>query len=166
MNEVRNIAATEAICRAVSTGDLQTVLAHLDSDVRVTYYGTEKIPYAGDYRGIEEAVTFLDKVGQAIEIIEMAPWKFIAQGDDLATCTFATSRTPPSPWTRSAHESNGRPRGLHVRRQLRDNGPRGVRQDPDGVVVVASDEVLADQLRGVRNAVTLCPSGALRLVPE
>lgn len=85
MNEARNIAATEAIYRAVPAGDLDTVLAHLDSDVRITYYGTEKIPYAGDYQGIEEAVTFLAKVGEAIEITEMQPWKFIAQGDDLAT---------------------------------------------------------------------------------
>lgn len=85
MNESRNIAATEAIYRAVPLGDLPTVLAHLDSDVRISYYGTARIPYAGDYHGIEEAITFLDKVGQAIEIIEMAPWKFIAQGDDLAT---------------------------------------------------------------------------------
>lgn len=85
MNEGRNIAATEAIYRAVPAGDLPTVLAHLDSEVRITYYGTDKIPYAGDYRGIEEALTFLDKVGQAIEIVEMSPWKFIAQGDDLAT---------------------------------------------------------------------------------
>ncbi len=85
MNEGRNIAATEAIYRAVPMGDLPTVLAHLDSEVRITYYGTEKIPYAGEYRGIEDAVTFLARVGEAIEIIEMQPWKFIAQGDDLAT---------------------------------------------------------------------------------
>ncbi|ORW81304.1 polyketide cyclase [Mycobacterium riyadhense] len=66
-------------------GDLSTVLAHLDPDVRITYYGTEQIPYAGDYRGIDGAMTFLANVGEAIEIVEMEPWKFIAQGDDLAT---------------------------------------------------------------------------------
>ncbi|OBI84413.1 polyketide cyclase [Mycobacterium asiaticum] len=66
-------------------GDLQTVLAHLDPEVRITYYGTEKIPYAGDYRGIDGAMTFLARVGETVEILEMAPWKFIAQGDDLAT---------------------------------------------------------------------------------
>ncbi|ABL05157.1 nuclear transport factor 2 family protein [Mycobacterium ulcerans] len=70
---------------AVPAGDLDTALHHLDPDVRITYYGTEKIPYAGDYRGIDEAMTFFAKVGQAIEIVEMEPWKFIAQGDDLAT---------------------------------------------------------------------------------
>jgi ketosteroid isomerase-like protein len=84
MNEKRNIAATKAIYAAVPTGDLHTALANLDPDVRITYYGTEKIPYAGDFRGIEEATTFFARVGEAIEIVEMEPWKFIAQGDDLA----------------------------------------------------------------------------------
>jgi len=83
--ESRNIEATKAIYTAVPAGDLPTALAHLDPDVRITYYGTENIPYAGDYRGIEEALTFFTKVGQTIAIVEMESWKFIAQGDDLAT---------------------------------------------------------------------------------
>lgn len=85
MSEIRNIEATKAIYAAVPAGDLDTALTHLDRDVRITYYGTERIPYAGDYRGIAEATTFFGLVGQAIEIIEMEAWKFIAQGDDLAT---------------------------------------------------------------------------------
>ncbi|KUH68033.1 polyketide cyclase [Mycolicibacterium novocastrense] len=82
--EARNIAATKAIYTAVLAGDLNTALRHLDPDVRITYYGTEAIPYAGDYHGIAEAMTFFTRVGQSIEIVEMEPWKFIAQGDDLA----------------------------------------------------------------------------------
>ena len=35
--------------------------------------------------GIDEAVTFFTKVGQTIAITEMEAWKFIEQGDDLAT---------------------------------------------------------------------------------
>ncbi|ODR00741.1 polyketide cyclase [Mycobacterium intermedium] len=66
-------------------GDVDTVLKHLDPEVRITYYGTEQIPYAGDYRGVEQALTFLATVGQTVEVLEMEPWKFIAQGDDLAT---------------------------------------------------------------------------------
>lgn len=84
-NESRNIEATLAIYAAVPDGDLQTALDHLDPEVRITYYGTDEIPYAGDYHGIDEAVTFFTKVGQAIAIIEMEAWKFIEQGDDLAT---------------------------------------------------------------------------------
>ncbi|MEE6138176.1 (4Fe-4S)-binding protein [Mycobacterium sp. 050128] len=40
-------------------------------------------------------------------------------------------------------------------------------QDDDGVVLLVSDEVAdTDLARRVRNAVNLCPSGALQLVPE
>ena len=85
MNESRNIEATRAIYAAVPAGDLSTALRHLDPDVRITYYGTDEIPYAGDYFGIDQATTFFTTVGQAIEIVEMEPWKFIADGDDLAT---------------------------------------------------------------------------------
>ncbi|CAM3110210.1 polyketide cyclase [Mycobacterium intermedium] len=81
----RNIEATRAIYAAVPAGDVDTVLKHLDPEVRITYYGTEQIPYAGDYRGVEQALTFLATVGQTVEVLEMEPWKFIAQGDDLAT---------------------------------------------------------------------------------
>ena len=36
-------------------------------------------------------------------------------------------------------------------------------QDDDGIVVVSDPEVPADEFHRVRRAVTLCPSGALRL---
>ncbi|WP_370330925.1 nuclear transport factor 2 family protein [Mycolicibacterium hippocampi] len=80
----RNIDATEAIYAAIPAGDLDGALVHLDPEIRITYYGTPAIPYAGDYRGIDEALTFFSRVGTAIEIVEMQAWKFIAEGDDLA----------------------------------------------------------------------------------
>lgn len=83
--EARNIAATQAVYTAVPAGDLDTALAYLDPEVRITYYGTSQIPYAGDYRGIDQAMTFFTRVGASIEIVEMQAWKFIAHGDDLAT---------------------------------------------------------------------------------
>jgi hypothetical protein len=83
--ESRNIATTQAIYTAVPSGDLQTALDLLDPEVRITYYGTEEIPYAGDYRGFDEAVTFFTRVGSSIAITAMEAWKFIAQGDELAS---------------------------------------------------------------------------------
>ncbi len=47
------------------------IVAYCDPDVRITYYGTEIVPYAGDYRGIDEATMFCTKVGQNIEIVEI-----------------------------------------------------------------------------------------------
>lgn len=80
----RNVAVTEAIYAAVPAGDLETAVGLLDPQIRITYYGTPAIPYAGDYHGIERAVEFFSIVGTHIEIVEMRAWKFIAQGDDLA----------------------------------------------------------------------------------
>ncbi len=84
-DEATNIATTKAIYAAVPAGDLQTALDLLDPEVRITYYGTDGIPYAGDYRGFDEAVKFFTRVGESIAITEMEAWKFIAQGDELAT---------------------------------------------------------------------------------
>ncbi|OBF17594.1 polyketide cyclase [Mycobacterium sp. ACS4331] len=65
-------------------GDLDSALGLLDPQIRITYYGTDAIPYAGDYRGVDEAVKFFTAVGTSIEIVDMQAWKFIAQGDELA----------------------------------------------------------------------------------
>ena len=39
-------------------------------------------------------------------------------------------------------------------------------QDDDGIVVLASDHVAAGEENAVRNAVRMCPSGALRIVGD
>ena len=39
-------------------------------------------------------------------------------------------------------------------------------QDDDGIVVLASDQVPAADENVVRNAVRMCPSGALRIVAD
>lgn len=83
--ESRNIAATKAIYAAIPAGDLDGALAHLDPEIRITYQGTDAIPYAGDHRGLAAAVEFFTIVGNNIEIVEMEVWRFIADGDDLAT---------------------------------------------------------------------------------
>ena len=83
--EATNIEATKAIYAAVPAGDLEGALALMDPEIRITYYGTDVIPYAGDYRGMEQAIEFFTRVGTNIEIVEMEAWKFIAQDDELAT---------------------------------------------------------------------------------
>ncbi|WP_431236575.1 nuclear transport factor 2 family protein [Mycolicibacterium aichiense] len=84
MSETPNIATTRAIYAAVPAGDLATALSHMDPDVRITYYGSAAIPYAGDYHGIDAATEFFSTVGAHIEIVAMEPWLFIGDGDNLA----------------------------------------------------------------------------------
>lgn len=80
----RNIAATREIYEAVRGGDLQAVLGRLDPEVRVEFVGTDEIPFAGDWRGIDGAVEFFTKVGETVAVESVEPWRFIADGDDLA----------------------------------------------------------------------------------
>lgn len=83
--EARNIAATKTIYAAVPRGDLDTALAHMDPEIRITYYGTDAIPYAGDHRGMAAVIGFFTTVGETIAIVDLDPWLFVADGDQLAT---------------------------------------------------------------------------------
>lgn len=82
--ESRNVAVTRAIYEAVPKGDADTVFAHLDPEVRIRYYGNDRIPYAGDYTGTEGAADFFTRVGRSVRVVAMEPALFIEQGDHLA----------------------------------------------------------------------------------
>ena len=84
MSEQRNIANTRAIYTAVPAGDLETAVSLLDPEVRITYYGSDAIPYAGDYQGMARALEFFATVAEHIQIVAMEPWLFIPDGDNLA----------------------------------------------------------------------------------
>ena len=94
MTETANIAATEAIYAAVPAGDLETALSHLDPEIRITYYGSDSIPYAGDFRGTAGAVEFFSRVGAHVQILTMTPWLFIGDGDHLAVWGHQTFLRP------------------------------------------------------------------------
>lgn len=80
-----NIETMERIYAAVPAGDLDTALSLLDPEVTIVYYGSEETPYQGEYHGIDGAVDFFTKVGTNIEIVDMEVYRFIVQGDDVAT---------------------------------------------------------------------------------
>ena len=94
MTDSANVAATKAIYAAVPAGDLETALSHMDPEVRITYYGSDAIPYAGDYHGIEAAIEFFTIVGTHIEITAMEPWLFIEDGENLAVWGHQTFLRP------------------------------------------------------------------------
>ncbi len=83
--EARNIAATKLIYAAIPRGDLDTALSQMDPDIRITYYGTPQIPYAGDFEGMSAAIDFFTIVGTTVAILDLQAWTFIADGDQLAT---------------------------------------------------------------------------------
>ena len=79
-----NVATTKRIYAAVPAGDLEAVLGLLDPDVRIQYPGTDAIPYAGDYSGIDGATDFFTRVGTAVEVVSVEPHLFISEGDHVA----------------------------------------------------------------------------------
>ncbi|MCV7230104.1 nuclear transport factor 2 family protein [Mycolicibacterium komossense] len=83
--EERNIAATKIVYAAIPRGDLDTAVRQMDPDIRITYYGTPAIPYAGDYAGMAAAIDFFTIVGTTVAILDLQAWAFIADGDQLAT---------------------------------------------------------------------------------
>lgn len=84
MAESANITVTRAMYKAVPAGDAETVFAGMHPDVEITYYGNDIIPYAGTFTGTEGVGAFLGAVGEAVEVIEMAPSLFIEQDEHLA----------------------------------------------------------------------------------
>lgn len=80
----RNVATTKALYAAVPAGDAATVFANVDPEIHVTYYGTEEIPYAGDFHGLDGMRRFLEAVGGNVEVVRIEPRLFIEEGDHLA----------------------------------------------------------------------------------
>ncbi len=67
-------------------------MSRLDPEIRITYYGSDAIPYAGDYRGTAGALDFFATVADHIQILAMEPWLFIPDGDNLAVWGHQTFR--------------------------------------------------------------------------
>ena len=87
-----NVENTKKIYAAVPAGDAETVFALLDPEITIRYYGTDVIPYAGVYEGLEGAGEFFTRVGQSVEIVGMEPWTFISEGDELGVWGHQTFR--------------------------------------------------------------------------
>lgn len=91
--ESLNVATTRKMYAAVPAGDAETVMANIHADIEVTYYGTDVVPYAGDYVGAAGFGEFLTKVGETVEVVAMDPQLIIEQGDHLAVFGHLKFRT-------------------------------------------------------------------------
>lgn len=84
MSDSPNMVCTKKMYAAVPAGDAETVMANIDPEVHVTYYGNSDIPYAGDFHGEAGMVDFLTAVGGSVEIVSMDPQIFIEDGELMA----------------------------------------------------------------------------------
>lgn len=75
------IEVTQDVFVSFGDGDVPGILAQLDEDVVINFYGPEIIPYAGDYRGLDEARNFFETVLSSVDIHQFEPEQFMSDGD-------------------------------------------------------------------------------------
>ena len=78
-----NIAATQTLFAAFGAGDIPGILEHLNDDIVIEFYGPETIPYAGVYKGKEEARSFFETVLSSVAIHQFEPQEMLADADKV-----------------------------------------------------------------------------------
>ncbi len=78
-----NVAGTQKLFEAFGAQNIPAILEHVNDDIVIEFYGPEVIPYAGTYRGIEEARRFFTTVLSSVDIHEFAPEEFLADRDKV-----------------------------------------------------------------------------------
>lgn len=78
-----NIETTQAVFAAFGAGDIPAILELLDENVVIEFYGPSTIPYAGTYRGREEARRFFETVLSSVQINAFDPEEFLADADKV-----------------------------------------------------------------------------------
>ena len=81
--EARNLAATQSLFACFGARDVDGILAFLQDDVTIEFYGPATIPYAGIYRGKAEARRFFTTVHASLDIQQFDAEEMIAKGDKV-----------------------------------------------------------------------------------
>lgn len=82
--EEENVQVVQALYQAFGEQDLERILSLMVEDVEIRFYGPSEIPYAGRYRGRDEARKFFEMVAASVDVDRFEPLEFIAQGDQVA----------------------------------------------------------------------------------
>jgi hypothetical protein len=83
MHTQRNIIATQNIFASFGARDVPGILAQLDPEIVIEFYGPPVIPYAGSWRGFEQARRFFETVLSSVRIDEFVPEEFLADRDKV-----------------------------------------------------------------------------------
>jgi uncharacterized protein len=78
-----NIAVTREVFARFGAGDIPGILAQLDDDVVIEFYGPPVIPYAGNRRGMNAARAFFETVLASVDIRVFEPEEFLADADKV-----------------------------------------------------------------------------------
>ena len=78
-----NITATQEIFVQFGAGNIPGILELLDDDIVIEFYGPTTIPYAGTYRGKDEARQFFETVLSSVDINQFDPEEMLAVEDKV-----------------------------------------------------------------------------------
>ena len=78
------IETTQALFQKFGAQDIPGILALLDPDIVIDFYGPEVIPYAGHYSGLEEAQRFFETVLSSVDIHVFEPEFMFSEGERVA----------------------------------------------------------------------------------
>ena len=78
------IETTQALFQKFGAQDIPGILALLDPDIVIDFYGPEVIPYAGHYSGLEEAQRFFETVLSSVDIHVFEPKFMFSEGERVA----------------------------------------------------------------------------------
>lgn len=79
-----NIETTKALFAAFGAGDVPGILAHLNADIKIEFYGPSGIiPYADFYEGMDEARRFFETVLSSVDIHVFDTQEFLSDGDKV-----------------------------------------------------------------------------------
>ena len=83
MSEQENLHIVQRIYRAIVEGDIPTRLSLVTDDFDLTFFGSEKIRWAGRWRGKDGLGRFLGTIAEALEFQVFSPDEFIAAGNNV-----------------------------------------------------------------------------------
>ena len=83
MSEQENLHIVKRIYHAIVESDISTRMSLVTDDLDLTFFGSEKIPWAGRWRGKDGLGRFLRRIADTLEFEVFSPEEFIAAGNDV-----------------------------------------------------------------------------------
>lgn len=83
MANATNIEITQQLFTAFGQADIPAILDLVDDEIVIEFYGPAVIPYAGSYRGRDEARRFFETVLASVDIQRFEPQEFLADRDKV-----------------------------------------------------------------------------------
>ena len=82
-SEDRNLQVVMRIYRAIVEGDIATRKSLVTDDFVLHFFGTEKIPWAGEWHGKDGLGEFLQRIADTLDFEEFATDEFLLDGDNV-----------------------------------------------------------------------------------